>query len=192
MKLTIVMAAVAAACVLATTAGASGTTGLTKHDNDVIRFFDHHPRLAATPAGGRSLRHIIHRAVNTIRSLQAARAALPTTWRDSVNYVGRYFGSATAAWELSCSSTEGGWGGFQWFRGLSYPVYGYSNTPGGQMQFMGGTFDGIIDKAIVTARARGMTVPASARSLYSPLGQAVAGAQMVIDGRTGEWSGSGC
>lgn len=126
-----------------------------------------------------------------MRSLQAARA-LPTSWLDSTKYVGRYYGSGMTAWEQSCSSTEGDWGGFVWYDHDSVPRYGYSNTPGGWLQFKGGTFYGIIDKAIAEARRRGMRVPESARSYYSPLGQAIAGAQMILDGRSGEWTGSGC
>lgn len=130
--------------------------------------------------------------VSELRSLQAARAAVPTTWQGSTAYVGRYFGADIAAWELSCSSSEGGWGGFVWYNHESTPRYGYSDTPGGWMQFKGGTFYGIIDEAVANARSRGMTIPSSARSYYSPLGQAIAGAQMIADGRRGEWTGDRC
>lgn len=185
MKLVLLTAVAVAALSLTALAGASHR--LTRHDVNVIRFFQHHPKLAATPAGGRALSRLLPHVADAARALQA----IPTGWLDSTRYVDRYF-PGIGAWERSCSSTEGGWGGFHWFRNLSYPVYGYSNTPGGNLQFMGGTFDGIIDRAITDARARGMPVPTSARSFYSPLGQAIAGAQMILDGRRGEWTGSGC
>lgn len=173
-------------------AGASGQHGLTRHERQVIQFFQHHPRQAATPAGGRILSHLLPKMVSQLRSLESARLAGPATWLDSVSLVGRYYGSGMSSWEKSCSSTEGGWGGFVWYQHLSYPRYGYNSTPGGWMQFMGGTFYGIIDKAIATARSKGIHVPASARSYYSPFGQALAGAQMILDGRSGEWTGDGC
>ena len=37
------------------TASASQAAGITRHDRDVIRFFQHHPKLARTPAGGAAL-----------------------------------------------------------------------------------------------------------------------------------------
>lgn len=193
MKLFLTAAAVAAIA-WTSPAGATGPPHqhLTRHDRQVIRFFQHHPRLAATPAAGRALSRILPRMVSELRSLQAARAAVPTTWKGSTAYVGRFFGADVAAWELSCSSSEGGWGGFVWYDHESTPRYGYSNTPGGWMQFKGGTFYGIIDEAVANARSKGMTIPPSARSYYSPLGQAVAGAQMIIDGRRGEWAGARC
>lgn len=100
--------------------------------------------------------------------------------------MGRYFGADVAAWERSCSqpSSEGGYG--RWVPN------GRGSGAGGWLQFMQGTFDGIIDEAIAAARSRGMVVPVSARSWYSPLGQALAGAEMLADGRRGEWSGWGC
>ena len=41
-------------------------------------------------------------------------------------------------------------------------------------------------------KARGFIVPASADSWYSPLGQALASAYGKLNGRGGEWHGSGC
>jgi len=103
------MAAAAAALVLAASAGASGVQGITKHDRDVIRFFEHHPRLAATPAGGRALAHLLPRVVTEIRSLQAAKAA------DAIPA-----GICASCWDAVASCESGGnWSevtgnGFYW------------------------------------------------------------------------------
>jgi hypothetical protein len=118
-----------------------------------------------------------------LRSLQQARAN-PPSWLAAVDVVGRYFGADVAAWERACSSSEGGWGGW-------VPNTGGSGA-GGWLQFLSGTFYGVIDRAIASGRGRGMVVPSSARSWYSPLGQALAGAQMLADGRRGEWYGWRC
>jgi len=148
----------------------------------VVAFFDHHRKAAVTPAGQRILWRAIHTLTTTVRSLQA----VPSTWLDSVTYTGRYFGADVAEWERSCSAqgSEGGWG--------SWVPNSLGSGAGGWLQFMSGTFYGIIDRGIADAKARGMPVPSSARSWYSPLGQAIAGAQMLLDGRRGEWTGSGC
>lgn len=154
-------------------------------DRQVIRFFLHHPRLARTPAGELALWTVLGHVEGRLRTLQAAREE-PATWLAAVDVVGRYFGADVAAWERSCSqpSSEGGYG--RWVPNTQ------GSGAGGWLQFMQGTFDSVIDDAIRSARAKGMVVLASARSWYSPLGQALAGAQMLADGRRGEWAGWGC
>ncbi len=108
------------------------------------------------------------------------------SWRGAVAVVARYFGPRVAAWELSCSrqGSEGGWG--------AWVLNTQGSGAGGWLQFMQGTFDGVIGKAIAAARSLGLAVPASARSWYSTLGQALAGAEMLREGRRDEWSGWGC
>lgn len=109
------------------------------------------------------------------------------SWLDAVDVVSSSFGSSVAGWERSCSQpgSEGGWG--RWV-----PNTGGSGA-GGWLQFMSGTFYGVIDRAIASARSSGLpVVPPRVRSWYSPLGQALAGAQMLADGRRGEWTGWGC
>lgn len=113
-----------------------------------------------------------------------------SSYLGAVGYIERYFGPQPFL--RACPNGEGGFGSFVWFGHLSYPRYGESETPGGWLQFKGGTFYGIIDEAIASARARGMMVPASARSFYSALGQALAGRQMVENGRRSEWTGRNC
>lgn len=121
------------------------------------------------------------------RLLAAAERRLePRSWLEAVSLVGRYFGADVAVWERSCSQhgSEGGWG--RWFPNSQ------GSGAGGWLQFKLGTFESVIDHAIARARSRGMFVPASTRSWYSPLGQALAGMQMLADGRRGEWAGWGC
>lgn len=187
------VAVAATALLLAAPASSSTPSHVTRHDRQVIRFFAHHPRLAHTPAGQRALWKLMGHVADAVRSMQSAYAVgSATTWPRAVEIVRHFYGDAIADWEMACSSTEGGHGGFVWFGHLSYPKYGYGNTPGGNLQFMGGTFDGIIDEALATARSRGLVVPARLASFYSSLGQAVAGAQMILDGRRGEWTGTRC
>lgn len=121
-----------------------------------------------------------------VEGSRAAAAPALTSWQRAVAVVGRYFGEPVAGWELSCSrwGSEGGWGAFV--------MNELGSGAGGWLQFMPGTFDGVIARAVADARARGMQVPASASSWRSPLGQAIAGAEMLVDGRRAEWSGSGC
>lgn len=93
MKLSAFIAAVAAAALLATSAGATAGHhhGITKHDRDVIRFFQHHPRLARTAAGGKALARVLPRVVFLIdarlraKSLTVAHEAL---WRCIAGYPG--------------------------------------------------------------------------------------------------------
>jgi hypothetical protein len=65
------IAAAAAATVFAAPAGASGA-GITRHDQDVIRFFQHHPKLARTAAGGAALASVLPHVVADLRSIQSA------------------------------------------------------------------------------------------------------------------------
>ncbi len=95
-------------------------------------------------------------------------------------YPGLYHGS----WADRCASSEGGHGPWVPNRGGS--------GAGGWLQFMSGTFYGVIDEAIWRARSRGVRIPSYARSWYSPLGQAIAGSEMLFRGRRGEWSGYTC
>lgn len=70
---------------LAFTASASAQTPpQAQHDQQIIAFFLHHPKLAATPAGQRELWKILHRLSVQLRTLQVTRAAQPAhlaLWR---------------------------------------------------------------------------------------------------------------
>lgn len=107
--------------------------------------------------------------------------------------VGRYYGSNVRNWLVNCSASEGGHGGWVWFGHLSYPKYGYTTTPGGWMQFMGGTFYSNMSWAFRDAWHRGLHAHPRARSYYQPLGQAiVAGAMYAYHGNPGTWTGRYC
>lgn len=76
MKLLVtVAAAAAAATALAASAGAASGNETTRHDRNVIRFFQHHPELARTPAGVKALWQVMSHLEQVVRSLQAVRAA---------------------------------------------------------------------------------------------------------------------
>jgi hypothetical protein len=106
-----------------------------------------------------------------------------SAWRAAVDEVQRAY-PGTKAWLLSCSASEGGWGRFVW------------NTQGsgcgGWLQFQPSTFVGFFARAEVDVRRRGFRVPRSASSLFSPLGQALAGAWGIENGMRHHWFGAGC
>jgi len=107
--------------------------------------------------------------------------------------VGRYYGNGVKNWLVNCSSSEGGHGKFVWFQHLPYPRYGYSNTPGGWMQFMQSTFNSNVRWAVKDARRRGLKLHPKAISYYEPLGQAVvAGVMYHYHGNPGTWTGIYC
>jgi hypothetical protein len=78
----VLVAAAVAALWLTALAGASSGHGITKHDRDVVRFFQHHPRLVRTPAGAAALASVLP---DVVRSLQAAENpwAVPAGWANS-------------------------------------------------------------------------------------------------------------
>jgi hypothetical protein len=175
--------------IVAAAAQAKASPSRMRHAHDVIRFFEHHRKQASSPTGQRKLFgavELLDRRIRVLNRQVRTLQSIPADWLSSVNDVGRFFGAGTASWERSCSQqgSEGGWG--RWVPSSS------GSGAGGWLQFMSGTFYGIIDEAIADARSRGMLVPSSARDWYSPLGQAIAGAQMLLDGRRGEWSGYAC
>lgn len=122
---------------------------------------------------------------------------LPETndWRTAVRITQRVYPN-TEAWLLSCSKTEGGWGGFVMNREGSgvggnmqmYPSTYFTMMHGYYLPSAGRYFPG----AWIDAHRKGFHIPASADSWYSPLGQALASAYGKLNGRGGEWHGSGC
>lgn len=79
-----------------------------KHDQDVIRFFLHHPRLAAKPAGQRALWRILHRLSVQIRTLQAARAHPTSNYDEAREAIYATFGVyADQAMRVSDCETGG-------------------------------------------------------------------------------------
>ncbi|CAB4174081.1 hypothetical protein UFOVP1574_23 [uncultured Caudovirales phage] len=167
-----------------------GSSRALTHARHVIAFFDRHPQLLSRQDGRRALFAAIG-VIDHAAHLKQARkhrekAALLAnrSWEAAVNYTGRYFGRDIAAWEWECSSGEGGHGGFVWNMGGSGAF--------GPLQFISSTFWGIIDRGIANARGRGMVVPAAARAWDSYLGQAIAGAQMIMEGRVREWTAPAC
>ena len=110
-------------------------------------------------------------------------------WRKAVAEVQKVY-PGTDSWLLSCSDSEGGWGRWVGYGGVSYsPSY---TGVGGWLQFLPGTFWRMFDAANEDLAGRRFNVPASAASWTSALGQALAGAWGVTHGRKGEWSGYGC
>lgn len=90
----------------------------------------------------------------------------------------------TRSWLLSCAADEGGYG--RWVPNSQ------GSGAGGWLQFMESTFWRMFGAAKPDVESRGFIVPRSAASWYSPLGQALAGAWGVSNGRAHEWSGAGC
>lgn len=96
----------------------------------------------------------------------------------------------TESWLKSCSASEGGWG--RWVPNSQ------GSGVGGWMQMYPSTWSTMWygwygDKgAYRSLIERGYRVPESAKSWYSPLGQALAAAHGKTHGRGGEWFGGGC
>jgi hypothetical protein len=90
----------------------------------------------------------------------------------------------TSSWLISCSASEGGHG--RWVPNSQ------GAPPGGWLQFYESTFWRMWGAAKADLERRGFIVPSSAASWYSPLGQALAGAWGVTNGRRHEWAGAGC
>lgn len=96
----------------------------------------------------------------------------------------------TESWLLSCSSSEGGWG--RWVPNSE------GSGVGGWMQMYPSTWSTMFygwygnEGALSWLKRKGFFVPKSAHSWYSPLGQALASAHGKMNGRGGEWHGSGC
>ena len=107
----------------------------------------------------------------------------PNDWRSAVRVVQRVY-PGTEGWLLSCSASEGSHG--RWVSNHQ------GSGAGGWLQFMESTFWRMYGAALTEARAEGFIVPHSANSWYSPLGQALAGAWGVTNGRSSEWYGGGC
>jgi len=110
-------------------------------------------------------------------------------WHQAVDEAQKAY-PGTKDWLLSCSATEGGWG--RWVPNSDgYP-------PGGWMQMYHSTWSTMWYGWYGNAGAfkhllmRGFRIPQSAHSWYSPLGQALASAHGKLNGRGGEWHGSGC
>lgn len=116
------------------------------------------------------------------RTLREQRA-----WFAAIDEVQRAY-PGTKDWLVSCSLTEGAG------RSLDAPfVMNHQGSgAGGWLQFMESTFWRMFTAAKADVEARGFIVPRSAASWSSRLGQALAGAWGVTNGRRGEWSGSGC
>jgi hypothetical protein len=106
-----------------------------------------------------------------------------SAWRRAVKEAQRAY-PGTESWLLSCSASEGGWG--RWVPNSQ------GSGVGGWMQMYPSTFWRMWATAKADVTSRGFKVPASAASWYSPLGQALASAWGLTNGRRGEWAGSGC
>lgn len=106
-------------------------------------------------------------------------------WRSAVTFVQRWF-PGTQRWLMDCSSSEGG-------HGLWVPNRRGSGA-GGWMQYMSDTFDNDYRSAVAYLRSRGVSVPSSTASWYSPLGQAIAAGWARYTGHTppGKWTGANC
>lgn len=118
-------------------------------------------------------------------ALERSRRVLPNTgdWQTAVAVVQRVH-PGTSGWLLSCSSSEGGHGPFVFNR--------QGSGAAGWLQFMPSTFVWMFNAALKDAVSKGYVVPKQASSIYSPLGQALAGGWAVRAGHSGHWYGGGC
>lgn len=158
-----------------------------QHDRGAVRFLEHrlHRRRAGQAVDVVAVRELRwHRRAIEWQQHRLDAVVVRLDWLDAVDLVDRHLGHG--AWLRSCSqpTSEGGWG--RWVPNTQ------GSGAGGWLQFMPGTFADVIGGAVVRARRHGLVVPPAARSWYSPLGQAVAGVEMLERGRVSEWTGWGC
>jgi len=99
-------------------------------------------------------------------------------WVTSVQIAQRIY-PGTERWLLSCSSGEGGHGGFV----MNHEGSGAS----GWMQFMSGTFYGHAPAAFAHAQSMGFILPEGLLNIQSPLGQAITAAYMRTHGMSSHW-----
>jgi hypothetical protein len=105
---------------------------------------------------------------------------IPSTgdWLTAVHLVQR-INPGTERWLLSCSSGEGGHGGF---------VMNHQGSgAGGWMQFLSSTFYSHYRAAFDDARARGFLIDRVHESWYDPIGQAVTASYMRSHGMSSHW-----
>lgn len=108
---------------------------------------------------------------------------LPTTgdWGTAVSLVQRVY-PGTDRWLLSCSSGEGGHGGF---------VMNHQGSgAGGPMQFLASTFYSFQAAAFADARAKGFVIDRVHQSWYDMMGQALVAAYMRTHGLSHHWDPS--
>lgn len=154
--------------------------------------WDCQKQLGATPTRGtsawgmpRSIRirdKIIKfwRQQTTLCTAAIERLTIPSTrdWVTAVRLVQR-INPGTDRWLLSCSSGEGGHGGF---------VMNHQGSgAGGWMQFMSSTFYAHFRQAFADARARGFVIDRIHESWYDPLGQALTASYMRSHGMSSHW-----
>jgi hypothetical protein len=110
------------------------------------------------------------------------------TWIRAMREVQKAY-PGTEGWLRSCSSTEGAG------RNLSINYFQMNHQgsgAGGYLQFMESTFWRMYGAARSDVLNRGFKLDRRSASWYSRLGQALAGAWGVSNGRRHEWTGSGC
>jgi len=156
------------------------------HDRLAIRALTarHWKLMSPKPAVTVMHRIWLRRDLAYVRQLE--RLWIPVRdWHSAVVYVQQWF-PGTAEWLLNCSSSEGGHG--QWVPNRQ------GSGAGGWMQYMSGTFYADYNAAVAYLRSRGVTVPSSTASWYSPLGQAIAAGWARYTGHTppGKWTGANC
>ena len=135
---------------------------------------------AALRARVLTLRREVARSQAPTRALSGRSGDLD--WLGAVGLVSRYY--PAGAWLRSCSASEGDHG--RWVPNTQ------GSGAGGWMQFMEGTWRGFAPDAFTDARRRGMALEPRHFSWYSPVGQAVTGAYMYVNGLRGHWVGAGC
>lgn len=117
------------------------------------------------------------------------------TWLEAVREAQKPY-PGTEAWLISCSASEGAHGA--WVPNRE------GSGVGGWMQMFPSTYSTMMHGYYLPAhgrwyegawkdlKRRGYIVSSKIDSWYSPLGQALASAYGKLNGRGGEWHGSGC
>lgn len=96
-------------------------TKITRHDRNVIRFFQHHPKLAVTPAGARALIEVLPRVARALTSNTTSWPAHHQLWLCIHNH-------EASNWQDQDSGGNGHYGGLQMHPGWGYGTSYYASS----------------------------------------------------------------
>lgn len=107
--------------------GTQHSGNVTRHDRNVIRFFQHHPKLAATPAGGRALSALLPRVVRTLQARDQQRQEA-SAWPPHHQLWLCIHSHEASNWQDEDTGHNGHYGGLQMHPGWGYGTSYYASS----------------------------------------------------------------
>lgn len=105
--------------VIAAASAPDSSAALGKHDRDVIRFFQHHPRQAATPEGGLALSRVLPKVVRELAAV--------TQWPAHHQLWLCIHSHEASDWSNQDTGHNGHYGGLQMHPGWGYGTSWYAS-----------------------------------------------------------------